>query len=359
MKKIYCLFACVAFGAALTACSNDDADAGAPAPAVGNLKFVTKAPAGDARGPVYTADEFRILAFKKSASGNDYTYWKDIPVGGMSFDGSVLAGTVQFPAGDYKFLPSYGLVTPGNYTWPTLAGSTLSNDLYVTHTAASFPAAFMLSMPLDAVPSYSVKLDGTQQTVSSTLRRCVSRVDVLFLRADKDAATGAYTEKAGDDVFGPEGLATAELRFTDANSKLGLSGEKIDGVFDATHRIAASGDVVTMGTGTATTFGSEGYKTYDDVLPTDIVSGSAHLRGTYLIPNADNTAATGLTLALTSGEGSVRTIALTDKIPVERNKVTLIRIYVLGDNVFTTGVDFDVTIDTAWDGINYVDQEID
>lgn len=359
MKKIYCLLACAAFGAALTACSNDETDTGAPAPAVGNLKFVTKAPVTATRGPVYTSDEFRILAFKKSDTGDDYTYMKDIPLGGMSFDGSVLAGSVQFPAGDYKFLPSYGLVTPGDYAWPEFAGSTLSNDLYVTHKAASFPEAFMLTMPLDAVPSYSVTLDDTQQTVSSTLRRAVSRVDVLFVRADKDPATGAYTEKAGDDVFGPEGLATAEMRFTDANNKLGLSGEKIDGVFDATHRIQASADVVTMGTGAATAFGTEGYTTYDDVLPADIISGSAHLRGTYLIPNADNTATTGLTMVLTSGEGSVRTIALENKIPVECNKVTVIRIYVLGDNVFTTGVDFDVTIDTAWDGINYVDEEID
>lgn len=45
-------------------------------------------------------------------------------------------------------------------------------------------------------------------------------------------------------------------------------------------------------------------------------------------------------MQLTSGEGSARTIALRDKIPVERNKATLIRIYVLGENVFTTGVDF-------------------
>ena len=62
---------------------------------------------------------------------------------------------------------------------------------------------------------------------------------------------------------------------------------------------------------------------------------------------------------LTSGEGSTRTITLKDKIPVERNKATLIRIYVLGDNVFTTGVEFEVEVDTVWDGSNFVDGEID
>lgn len=33
---------------------------------------------------------------------------QDIPLAGMNFDGTALTGTVQFPAGDYKFLPSYG-----------------------------------------------------------------------------------------------------------------------------------------------------------------------------------------------------------------------------------------------------------
>lgn len=106
---------------------------------------------------------------------------QDIPLAGMNFDGTALTDTVQFPAGDYKFLPSYGLVTPGNYTWPDFTDATLSDALYVTHTGENFPAAFMLNTPLDAVPAYTVSLDGPKQTVSATLRRAVSRVDVLFI----------------------------------------------------------------------------------------------------------------------------------------------------------------------------------
>ena len=87
----------------------------------------------------------------------------------------------------------------------------------------------MLNTPLDAVPSYTISLDGPKQTVSATLRRAVSRVDVLFIRAEKDAATGVYTEKAGGDVFGPEKLAGVKLAYTGANSRLGLSGEKVSG----------------------------------------------------------------------------------------------------------------------------------
>lgn len=117
---------------------------------------------------------------------------------------------MPFPAGDYKFLPVYGLVTPGNYTWPELPDAPLSDALCVTHTGENFPATFMLNVPLDAVPSYTVSLDGPKQTVNATLRRAVSRVDVLFIRAEKDPATGSYAEKSGDDVFGSGKLAGGE-----------------------------------------------------------------------------------------------------------------------------------------------------
>ena len=152
--------------------------------------------------------------------------------------------------------------------------------------------------------------------------------------------------------------AGVKLAYTGANSRLGLSGEKVSGLSDVSHTIGTPADVVTIGTGESTVVGADKYD-FENVQPADIISGSAHLKGTYLIPNPDNTATTGFSMQLTSGEGSARTIALRDKIPVERNKATLIRIYVLGENVFTTGVDFEVEVDTVWDGSNFVDGEID
>lgn len=357
MKKIYNLLVFAAFAFAAAACSDDGEKTDIADSPAGNLQFITRAPqSASGRGPVYSAGEFRILAFKNT--GSEYLYMQDIPLGAMNFDGSALSGTVQFPAGDYKFLPSYGLVAPGNYTWPAFTDAVLSDALCVTHTEECFPAVFMLNVPLDAVPSYTVSLDGPKQTVSATLRRAVSRVDVLFIRAEKDATTGVHTEKPGDDIFGPEKLVGVKLAYTGANSRLGLSGEKAEGLFDVSHTIAVPAEAVTTGTGASTVVGAEKYD-FENVQPADIIAGSAHLKGTYLIPNPDNTATTGFSMLLTSGEGSTRTIVLTDKIPVERNKATLIRIYVLGDNVFTTGVDFDVEVNTVWDGSNFVDGEID
>lgn len=357
MKKFYHLLMLAATAATVAACSNEEANDTPEIVSGGNVQFVTSTPqSASARGPVYAAGEFRILAFRDAGSG--YVYMKDIPVEGMQFANQKLTGTVQLPAGKYKFLPSYGLVTPGNYAWPEFAGAALTNDLYVTHKGESFPAAFMVNQSLDAVPSYTVSLDGPKQTVAATLRRAVSRVDVLFIRGEKDPSTGEVKEIKGDDVFGPEKLAAVKLSYTNANSRLGLSGEKVDGVFDAEHNIAAPAEVLTMGTGASTIVGQDGYD-YEDVQAGDIIAGSAHLKGTYLIPNADNTATTGFQMQLTSGENSVRNIVIADPIPVERNKATLIRVYVLGDNVFTTGVGFEVKVDTAWDGSNFVQGEID
>ena len=192
MKKIYNLLLFTVLAAGLAACSSDEEKTDVAGPAAGNLQIIMQTPqAAAGRGPVYRTGDFRILAFKKT--GTDYVYMQDIPLAGMNFDGTALTDTVQFPAGDYKFLPSYGLVTPGNYTWPDFTDATLSDALYVTHTGENFPAAFMLNTPLDAVPAYTVSLDGPKQTVRATLRRAVSRVDVLFIRAEKHAATGVYT----------------------------------------------------------------------------------------------------------------------------------------------------------------------
>ena len=117
---------------------------------------------------------------------------QDIPLAGMNFDGTALTDTVQFPAGDYKFLPSYGLVTPGNYTWPDFTDATLSDALYVTHTGENFPAAFMLNTPLDAVPAYTVSLDGPKQTVSATLRRADGRAQSAAAGAHDDDIVGCF-----------------------------------------------------------------------------------------------------------------------------------------------------------------------
>lgn len=339
----------------MSGCSEYGEVAGTDIAGVGSVQFSAAVPQGT-RAVEITPDGFRIMAFKRT-SGEGYTYLRDIPMGGMNYDGATLKGTVELPAGDYKFLPLYGLTAPGNYTMPELEGATLSDALGVTHTGGSFPEVFMLNSATADLASYQVLPDGPVQSVSATLRRAVSRVDVLFIRADRNP-DGSYTEKAGSDVFGPEKLASANFAYSDANSQLGLSGLKGAGLFDFEHAVTASPDLLTMGAGESTRVGAGEYD-FDNILTSDIISGSAHLKGTYLIPNTDATRSTGLTMTCTSGAGTTRTIPVAGGIPVERNKVTIVRVYVLGSDLFSQGVDFVVDVKTAWDGSNFTDVEVD
>ena len=308
-------------------------------------------------GPVYDTGGFRILAFRNT--GSDHVYMQDVPLGAMSFDGSALSGTVQFPAGDYKF-PA--LLRTGGAGQPHVAGPhgrRAFDALCVTHTQESFPAAFMLNAPLDAVPSCTVSLDGPKQTVSGTLPpRRFARGRTLHPGGRRTRRQASIPKNRATTSSAPKKLAGVKLSYTGANSRLGLSGEKAEGLFDVSHTIAVPADAVTTGTGVSTVVGADKYD-FENVQPADIISGSAHLKGTYLIPNPDNTPATGFSMLLTSGKGSTRTIALTDKIPVERNKSDIDPNLRTGRQCLYHGVDFDVEVDTVWDGSNFVDGEID
>lgn len=351
--------------ALLTACSTEDKISLERPSGRGKVKFVTRTVSSvkSLRGTkaVQQKDEYRILAFKKAENG-DCVYVQDIPLDAMSYDGTVLKGEAELPEGDYKFIPVYGLVKPGGYLWPPLDKAVLDEHLCISHTGGSLPEIFMTCTDPDKTPSYTVSEEGPSQTVTSLLRRAVSRVDVLFIRADANG-DGTYTEKAGDDVFAPEGLARAELKLTGANNSLGLTGMRATplsgpAVFDTSHAITDPKAAMTMGSGTRTRLGDPDYLTYDGVVPEDIIAGSAHLRGTYLIPNPDATPTVNLALELTSGAGSVRTVTLPGPIPVERNKITLVRVYVLGDDVFSNPVRLEVKVETRWDGTNGTDVDI-
>ena len=77
-----------------------------------------------------------------------------------------------------------------------------------------------------------------------------------------------------------------------------------------------------------------------------------------MLPYDEAINTTNLTLVLTNGLGDKRTIVAPRNLPLERNKVTLVKIYVLSGTVFNTDVKFNVTIDTAWLEANSVDGEI-
>lgn len=317
--------------------------------------------------PALTRDNFRIMAFKKSPDNGKYLYAQDIPMDGMALNDNLLAGTARLPIGEYKFVSTYGLVAGGGFALPALTPVTteLTDDLNIAHGTVDGTSVFFLEQgPLENLQSYALGVNPTaNEAVSATLSRAVSRVDVLFIQA-KNNGDGTYTEVSDSaDVFGVSQLAGIEMQFTGLNRNVNLVGNKITtgpaSLFDDNFKVPNLENTVTRGTSDENTkVGTSTFKNYDNITENDIKRGSAHVHGTYVLPFDDSATTTTLTLLLTNGLGDKRTIAVPGNLTLERNKVTLVKIYVLSGTVFNTDVDFNVTISTEWLEANTVNGEI-
>lgn len=376
--KIRNIYLPVALLACLASCSEDDSVNGSALPGdpeTTEVKFEMNAMTATSsvplsRGitlPTLTKDNFRIMAFKKSPTSQKYLFEQNVPMTGMTLNNNVLSGTARLPIGEYKFVSTYGLTEGGGFTLPEFTPVTteLTNDLNIAHgTVDGTSVLFLESGPLENLHSYALGINPTaNEAVNATLSRAVSRVDVLFIQAKKNA-DGTYTEVSDSaDVFGVTKLANIEMQFTGLNKNVNLVGKKttIDtgSLFDNNFQVPNLVNTVTRGTsGENTKVGTPTFLTYDNISGDDIKKGSAHVHGAYVLPFDDSATTTGLTLLLTNGLGDVRTIAVPENLTLERNKVTLIKIYVLGGTVFNTDVNFNVTIDTAWLNANTIDGEI-
>lgn len=311
------------------------------------------------------ASQVRILAFKKN--GNDYNYIQDVTPSGLCYDSlqNHFTGYTLLPAGEYKFVSAYGLPTVSDENIELSPCGKLDDVLTATHLTKGILPVVFLGNNKD-LPIYHLDPDsGESQTVKSVLTRAVARVDVLFVRVD--TTNGTYQEKAGDNIFGPAGLNTLDMAFSGVNACVNLTDGStalpstlLNTVFHPELKTALK-----IGTAVATTIGNpdpDGSPfDYDAIEPEHIIQGAAHVYGANLFPHADATTLSQVQLKLTSnpvnGQVFQQTINIPD-IPIVRNKVTLIKIYVTGDNIFKTTVHFEVTVDDAWDNITELPDEI-
>lgn len=376
---------------ACAACSEDDlpAKGGGIEEGMASVEFKTNTflPARPAVSrsfaPEISKANFRILAFKKN-SDDAYVYTQDVPTENMQLADNVLSGSAVLPAGEYKFVPTYGAVRTPAFSWCELAaGKTLLADtLGLAHAEVDGTSVmFLETRPFSDLPSYAVGLTAaTTDNVSSTVKRAVARVDLLFLHVKKNA-DGSYTEVSrGTDVFGGSLPKAVEMQFRDLNRTINLTGENATGgkpfsTFDAAYAVEDMPRAVTIGKGPATLLGTEEFTNYDYVTPADLRKGAAHVQGAYVLPYPQGILQTALTIVLTNASGKQRTIAVPAKLPLERNKVTLVKIYLLvddgneggggnedegggdgGGEVFDANVQFVVTVDTHWDGYQVVEE---
>lgn len=371
MNLLAALLVCMA------SCS-DDEQVGVNAPAADGettvFRIETHAEMGNyspatSRGitpPAITADNFRILAFKESPDNGKFLYEQDVPTEQLTYANNVLSGTARLPIGKYKFVPTYGFVTGGGFSLPEFVSrnTELTNTLNITHNTVDASSVFFLGKdPVEKLQTYALGISPTpNENVSLSMSRAVSRVDILFIQVKEE--NGVKVEVSDStDVFGASELAGIDLQFTGLNKNINLSGNKVTNdntsLFNPAYSITDLGNAVTKGNSeTDTQVGTDGYLSYDNIQAEHIKQGSAHVHGVYVLPFGEVANDTRLNLTLTNKRGDVRNITVKDPLPLERNKVTLVKIYVLSGTVFNTDVKFDVIVDTAWLGANTVEGEI-
>lgn len=367
---------------ACAACSEDDlpAKGGGRENGLASIEFKTKTylPGGPVLsrsfGPEISKANFRILAFKKNANGA-YVYAQDVPTANMHFANNILSGKAELPIGEYKFVPTYGAINTPAFTWPSLdKGETLLADTlgFLHKQVDGASVMFLETRGFSELPSYAIGLTATtSDDVYSVVKRAVSRVDLLFIQVKKNP-NGGYTEVTGKtDVFGGSLPQAVEMRFRDLNRTINITGENTRvgetfSTFDTVYTVEDLQRAVTVGNGPTTVLGTDTFTDYDYVTPADIRTGAAHVQGAYLFPYPQGVLQTALTIVLTHSSGTQRTIAVPAKLPLERNKVTLVKVYILtddeegggdggGGDVFDSNVTFVVTVDTRWDGCNVVE----
>ena len=379
MKKLN-LFMSI-LGLTCVACSEDDLPAKGEGvkPGWAQVDFQMKARLTEdpvlsrSFAPEISKAQFRILAFKKKEDGT-YVYTQDVPTDHMNFTNNTLSGRAELPIGEYRFIPTCGVVNSSVFSWPDLAqGKTLLADtMRFAHTQVDGTSVmFLETRPFKELPSYAIGLTATTtDPVYSVVKRAVARVDLLFIQVKKNA-DGSYTEVTGkSDVFGGTLPSSIEMRFQGLNRTVNLTGENITpdntfSTFDGNYTVEDLQRAITIGNGPTTLLGTDDFFNYDYVTPGDLRSGAAHVQGAYLLPYPKDVLNTDLTVVVTQQPGMQRTIVVPSKLPLERNKVTLVKIYILtedgsgggegGGDIFDSNVMFVVTVDTRWDGCNVVE----
>lgn len=362
---------------ALSACQKDDV---APAAQDGNalptematVKFNMKAdalktPGTRAISQAYGIDDLRILAFRQSDE-NNFLYIADVDKAKINADGNGnFTGEAELPVGVYQFIPAFGLPAAGgtDVTIPVPVTTTnITEAMNITHNTGVLPAIFLQEKG-KTPDTYILGVKNETPNVSLNLKRAVARLDIMFVRGHKDEATGKYVEDPNDtSVFGETtGLDSLGISFTGINPTVQLmDGALVSGAtrinpdFDITLP-----DAMTEGTAAEnSTLGTEGGENdFENIKPESIVNGGAHIYGPFVFPY--ETAAEGIdpemtTISITAkstyDEATKQYIRRTITVPnvkLVRNQVTLVKIFVPGDDLFHTNTTFAVTINTDWD----------
>lgn len=337
------------------------------------------APLGRSFSPSYNNAGFTINAFRKDESDSKFKFVKAISGSGLTYNAATkkLTGKHTLQVGSYKFYITYGAGQSQltQTAWTVGTEWNKAGLINCSYGTTGIPSELFLQLDKQTsdLTEYVVPLTGTSPKVQEKLKRAVARVDVLFISATKSGTT--YTEKAYNDPSNPSrniiDNRTLQLGFNMGSlpsriSRLGVpSNTPVTTTANVVvnYELAANTSKVTIGSATANKVGASGFTAYDNIQATDVINKGAHIFGTYFLPFESAATTTSATLTVTGKKSATdilkRTIPFTG-VPLEQNKVTLLKVYVIGDGktVFDSDVQFEVEVITDWNGFNAVETEI-
>lgn len=362
MKRI--IYACIAVACLATtvSCGKDSDNIKVSDDGKAEVRFVIESDmkmSGSTRANgVIEKSGYRLHAFRRNPNNGDFRFYKEIELNGMEYSDNRLTGHLRLDAGTYKFVPSYGL-TGSYYNWLSIAdGAVLGNDIYITHTpSVPVPEIFQEHTPIDQLEEWEITLDGQQtQTISTTMHRSVGRVDVIFIGADR--VNGELIPVPSKNPLGGYGTESLVFGFSEVSPRINLAGEIPDGdqlqEHTFTHGQPRTGAI--MGVGPYKGSVLDDYLQFDDITPEKVPAGGAYFIGPYLFPQYGEENVVNASLTISNGNpASIRTITVADPIPLEQNKVTIIVVWVLSDNIYSADFRFIAIVDPKWDGSHIVD----
>ncbi len=359
---------------ALSACQKDNeavvTQGGNSLPAeMATVQFKMKTPALNLSNTrsisqAYGKNDLRIFAFRQNDEGN-FLYVADVDKTNITGDeNGIFSGSAELPVGVYQFIPAFGLPDPTgtDVSIPKPASTTnITDEMNITHNTGILPAIFLQEQGTTPT-SYTLAVNNTPAQVNLNLKRSVARVDVMFVRGHKDGES--YVEDPSDkSVFGTTtNLDSMGMSFTNINPTIKLmDGALVSGTpFNPSFSVKLP-DALTEGTAPGnSTLGTEGGNNdFENILPEYIVNGGAHIYGPFVFPYESvaedatpDMTTLSITVKSTYDEATKQYIRRTIEVPnvkLIRNQVTLVKIYVPGEDLFHTNTTFSVTINKAWD----------
>lgn len=324
------------------------------------------------------ANKLTVLAYKKV--GENYQFVKETSTDIAADDDNTLSWKdpkFKLEIGVYRFVAFYNVGGDLELEYPgddvAAAWNDILSQILIKRTGTGsldvnevFASKESDMEDVDLVAAQ----ENSEVVVPITLDRVNSRIDFRFrkLNATDDNEQGYGDDKTilGDkDAFtGITTEAKSVPQWTWGSTAVALAGDVLTFATQGT-------DNITFGNGDITNFPEkEDDRLLMDNVPADrIMKGAAYYRGAYILPFANGDEANKLDLNVTLSAGNQTRKLVAKKVPAQKNVVTVVSFNYRAsmdvkpddpdspdpdddENVFTPSINYNITIETQWNGVD-------